>query len=218
MKKRVLDPCPHRRPYHGPVLDAWRERARRRVLLRSKTRPRSLERSYDVGKCGTFSGVASFSSSLTRCYVVKIAGFRFLRKIAEGGFLPHPSPIYWMPPPGKRKKAPHRALPAGDFLFFPSLGSFPFFPLRTSAWGGLFHSSLSPSIFRGRDARAPSIHTLFHPVPIRRPVGAAHRARVVPSCPGCLFASRAPSVGARLKAAPPRSLSRGRPLYFLNPR
>ena len=40
-KKRVLDPCPRRRPYHGPVFVAWRGRAQRgRVLLDGQTQGR----------------------------------------------------------------------------------------------------------------------------------------------------------------------------------
>ena len=56
-----------------------------------QTRPRSLARSYDVGKCGTFSGVASFSSSLTRCYVVKTVFLVFAPQVKEGSFLPQPA-------------------------------------------------------------------------------------------------------------------------------
>ena len=55
----------------------------------------------------------------------------------------------------------------------------------------------SASIFRGRDARVPSIHPLPHLFSIHRPVGAAHLARVVPSCPSVSFSS----LSIRLDAA-----------------
>ena len=71
-KERVLNPCPHRRPYHRPVNFAWRERAHAGAFCRWKfTWPMRglIEETTKEG--GRFSGEASFSSYALDSVVVE---------------------------------------------------------------------------------------------------------------------------------------------------